>query len=83
MTFLSAQFDRPVTGRFNRKPHLSIWYADGKGWRATVAGVFCEGHHSTPEEAVVSAFDNAEYLEQRRAGNVHEANPSRDGASTA
>lgn len=66
--FLTELFtETKARGRHARVPHVSVWYDDVTGWRATCGGVFCDtdAAHGSPEEAVRSAFFNAEYMALR------------------
>jgi hypothetical protein len=74
MCFLSELFNETqARGRHARVPHVSIWYDDEYGWRATCGGVFCDvdSLYDSPEGALLSAFANAEKL-AKRFGQHHQ-----------
>jgi hypothetical protein len=67
-------------GRQSRVPHLSVWFDEVAGWRASCGGVFCDTHtkHVSPEEAVRSAFANADRMAER----FMETNPNQKKGRT-
>lgn len=68
MTILTELFRTTVArGRHSRVPHIAVWYDDVHGWRATCGGVFCDTHykHDTPEDALRSAFANADRMAEK------------------